>query len=126
MSTEEVLDPAVVADLRRAQDAFGKPSFIRELVDLFLASTPVKMDRIRRALAAGDAEAVVQAAHALRSSCGMLGAARMAGAFACMEDAAAGGDLAGVASAFKAAEEQLPGVLEALAELTDQPPAPSP
>jgi len=77
----------------------------------------VKMDRIRRALAAGDAEAVVQAAHALRSSCGMLGAARMAGAFACMEDAAAGGDLAGAARAFQDADDRLPAVLEALSAL---------
>jgi HPt (histidine-containing phosphotransfer) domain-containing protein len=124
--TEDVLDPAVVADLRRAQDAFGNPAFIRQLVDLFLSNTPGKMARIRQALAAGDSEGVGQAAHALRSSCGMLGAAQLAGAFVRMEEAAARGDLAAAASAFETAEEQLPGVLEALAKLTDQPPAPSP
>jgi HPt (histidine-containing phosphotransfer) domain-containing protein len=124
--TEDVIDPVVVADLRRAQDAFGNPTFIRQLVDLFLSNTPGKMARIRQALAAGDSEGVGQVAHALRSNCGMLGAAQLAGAFVRMEEAAARGDLAAAASAFETAEEQLPGVLEALAKLTDQPPAPSP
>ena len=56
----------------------------------------------------------------------MLGAAQLAGAFVRMEEAAARGDLAAAASALETAGEQLPGVLEALAKLTDQPPAPSP
>ena len=117
MSTDEVLDPAVVADLRRAQDAFGNPAFIRELAGLFLSNTPGKMDRIRQALAAGDAEAVGQAAHALRSSCGMLGAAQLADAFTRMEEAAAGGDLAAAAAAFQDAERDVPAVLAALSQL---------
>ena len=117
MPTEDVLDAAVVAELRRAQDAFGNPAFIRQLVELFLSNTPGKMDRIRQALAAGDAEAIGQAAHALRSSCGMLGAAQLAGAFARMEEAAARGDLAAAAVAFEGAEVQLPAVLEALSRL---------
>jgi len=117
VSTDDVLDPAVVADLRRAQDAFGNPAFIRELVDLFLANTPGKMDRIRQALASGDAEAVGHAAHALRSSCGMLGAGQLAGAFTRMEEAATRGDLAAASRAFQDADERLPGVVEALSRL---------
>ena len=117
MPTEDVLDPAVVADLRRAQDAFGNPTFIRQLVDLFLFNTPGKMERIRQALAAGDSEGVGQAAHALRSNCGMLGAAQLAGAFVRMEEAAARGDLAAAAVAFREAEQNLPFVLDALSAL---------
>lgn len=117
MATDDVLDPAVVADLRRAQDAFGNPAFIRDLVELFRSRTPGKLDQVREALAAGDAASVEQVAHALRSSCGMLGASRMAAAAARMEEAAARGDLAAAAAAFQDTEEQMPGVLEALSAL---------
>jgi HPt (histidine-containing phosphotransfer) domain-containing protein len=114
---DDVLDPAVVADLRRAQEAFANPEFIRQLVDLFRASAPVKLDLVRQALAAGDALPVRDAAHALRSSCGMLGASRMAGACGEMEEAASRADLTAAAAALREADEQLPAVLEALALL---------
>jgi HPt (histidine-containing phosphotransfer) domain-containing protein len=117
VSTDDVLDQAVVAGLRQAQDAFGNPAFIRQLVELFLSNTPGKMDRIRQALAEGDAESVGQAAHALTSSCGMLGAAQLAGLFTRMEEAAARGDLAAASNAFEAAGAQLPAVLAALSQL---------
>ena len=106
-----------MAELRRAQDAFGNPDLIRQLVGLFQANTPGKMDRIRQALAAGDAGAIREVAHTLKSNCGMLGATRMAGACDLMETAAARADLAAAADAFRDAEQQLPAVLDALAIL---------
>jgi len=115
--SDQVLDPAVVAELRRAQDAFGKPGFTRQLAGLFLANTPGKMDRLRQAFTAGDAAAIRELAHALKSNCGMLGATRMAGACALMEDAAARADLAAAGEAFREADQQLPGVLHALSTL---------
>jgi HPt (histidine-containing phosphotransfer) domain-containing protein len=114
---EDVLDQAVVAELRRAQGAFGNPEFIGQLVGLFQANTPGKMERIRQALAAGDAAAVREVAHTLKSNCGMLGATRMAETCALMEDAAARADLAAAAGAFVQAEQQLPSVLAALSTL---------
>lgn len=117
MPSDEVLDPAVVAALRRAQDAFGNPGFIRQLAALFLANTPGKMDRLREAFTAGDAAAIREVAHALKSNCGMLGATRMADACALMEDAAARADLAAAARAFEDASQQLPTVLKSLSTL---------
>jgi HPt (histidine-containing phosphotransfer) domain-containing protein len=114
---DEVLDPAVVAELRRAQSAFANPGFIQQLVDLFGTGAPGKMDRIRQALAGGDAAAAHEAAHALRSNCGMLGARRMADACARIEEAASRADLTAAAEAFREADEQLPAVLEALSKL---------
>jgi HPt (histidine-containing phosphotransfer) domain-containing protein len=114
---EDVLDAAVVAELRRAQGAFGNPAFIRQLVDLFRAGAPGKMERIRQALAGGDAAAAHEAAHALRSNCGMLGARRMADACARVEEAASRDDLAAAAEAFRDADQQFPAVLEALSKL---------
>jgi HPt (histidine-containing phosphotransfer) domain-containing protein len=114
---DEVLDPAVVAELRRAQEAFGNPGFIRQLAGLFLANTPGKMERIRQAFTDGDAGAIRESAHALKSNCGMLGAVRMAGACALMEEAAARADLAAAAEAFRDADQQLPAVFDALSKL---------
>jgi len=115
--TEEVLDPAVVAELRRARDAYGNPGFVRQLVGLFQAHTPGKMDRIRQALDGGDAATVEQVAHTLRTNCGMLGGARMAAACARMEEAARRSDLPAARQAFEEANQQLPAVLEALSAL---------
>jgi HPt (histidine-containing phosphotransfer) domain-containing protein len=116
---EDVLDPAVIASLRQAQDELGSPEFISQLAGLFRARTPGKLDAIRQALAAGDAALVREVAHTLRSNCGMLGAERMAGACARMEDAAARGDLAAAAEAFQSAERDVPLVLEALSALQE-------
>ena len=123
MSTEEILDPAIVADLRRAQDAFGNPEFIRQLVELFRTGTPGKLDQVRDALAAGDVATVGHVAHALISNCGMLGASRMAAACARMEEAASRGDLASAAAAFRDVERDLPGVLHALSKIEPAPSA---
>jgi HPt (histidine-containing phosphotransfer) domain-containing protein len=115
--TDETLDPAVVAELRRAQEDFGNPDFIRELVELFRTRTPEKLERVRGALASGDSVTVREVAHSLRSNCGMLGAMAMSAACARMEDAAARADLAAAAAAFEEAEQHLPLVLKALSAL---------
>jgi hypothetical protein len=47
----------------------------------------------------------------------MLGAVRMAGACALMEEAAARADLAAAAEAFRDADQQLPAVFDALSKL---------
>ena len=117
MPSDEVLDPAVLAELRRAQDAFGNPGFIRQLAGLFLTNTPGKMDRLSEAFTAGDAAAIREVAHVLKTNCGMLGATRLADACALMEDAAARADLTAAALAFEDASQQLPAVLEALSQL---------
>ena len=117
MQADDVLVPAVIAGLRQAQDALGNPALIRQLTSLFGDRTPGKMDRIRLALAEGDAATVREVAHALKSNCAMLGAARMADACAMMEEAAARGDLAASGEAFREAEQQLPLVLTALSAL---------
>ena len=117
MAEVDVLDPAVVAGLRAAQADFGNPTFIRDLVGLFQTRTPEKLDRIRQAIAAGDAAAVREVAHSLRSNCGMLGAVAMADACGRVEDAAARADLAAAQAAFADAESLLPAVLSALSAL---------
>ncbi|MCS7269370.1 MAG: ATP-binding protein [Geminicoccaceae bacterium] len=65
-----VLDPARLRALEQLDDGQG---FIAELVEDFLADSRESLERMRSALAAGDAHAFRQQAHALRSSAAHMG-----------------------------------------------------
>jgi HPt (histidine-containing phosphotransfer) domain-containing protein len=78
---------ARLAMLRRV----GGDRLIRDLIDLLLESAPRKIEAARAALAAGDADQVGRAAHALASSAGNLGAAEMQQAAYALERAAGAG-----------------------------------
>jgi len=114
---DEVLDPAVVAELRLAQEAYGNPEFIAQLVTLFRTHAPAKIDRLREAAAAGNFPVIEHLAHTLKTNCAMLGATRMADACGRTEMAAARADLPAAAAAMQEAERLLPEVLAALSEL---------
>jgi HPt (histidine-containing phosphotransfer) domain-containing protein len=117
VSTDDVLDPAAVAELRRAQEHYGNPAFIRQLVELFQAGAPAKMDRLREAVAERDLAALEHAAHTLKTNCAVLGAARLAAVCARLEAAAGRGDFGAASAALEEAEALLPPVLSALSEL---------
>jgi HPt (histidine-containing phosphotransfer) domain-containing protein len=114
---DEVLDPGTVADLRHAQDQLGNPEFINQLVELFRAGAPAKIERIREAVAARDGAALERVAHTLKTNCAVLGAAGMAGDCARLEAAAGRGDFAAAAAALDDTERRLPGVLRAVSAL---------
>ncbi|HWA55797.1 MAG TPA: response regulator [Gemmatimonadales bacterium] len=68
------LDDDALAELR-AYDPSG--TLVAELCRLFLQETPRRLEEIAQAVDAGDAERTAFAAHALKSTCGILGARRM-------------------------------------------------
>jgi signal transduction histidine kinase/DNA-binding NarL/FixJ family response regulator len=71
-----VLDPEVLAQLR-ALNAGSSPSVLNEIIDLFLEDTPERMEDLRHAIAAGEAELLRTAAHSLKGSSSNLGATRL-------------------------------------------------
>lgn len=73
----EFLDATVLDKLRKLLGAKSK-AFITNLIDIFLRDAPPRLEAMRQAIAANDAEQLKQAAHALKGSCGSLGAMRMA------------------------------------------------
>jgi HPt (histidine-containing phosphotransfer) domain-containing protein len=81
------LRAARLAMLRRV----GGDRLICDLIDLLLENAPRRLEAARGALAAGDADGVGRAAHALASSAGNLGAAEMQHAAYDVEHCAAGG-----------------------------------
>jgi CheY-like chemotaxis protein/HPt (histidine-containing phosphotransfer) domain-containing protein len=69
---------------RRAVEAIrslhrnGRPDFLARLIEKYVTSSTEHIVSIRRAVASGDATALWQAAHALKSSSGMMGASMFA------------------------------------------------
>ena len=65
-----LLDPETIASL---QD-LGDPEFVAEVIDIYIADAPPRIETMREAIAEGDAEKLAAAAHALKSSSGNVGA----------------------------------------------------
>jgi HPt (histidine-containing phosphotransfer) domain-containing protein len=115
------LDPATIAELQRAQQEYGNPEFIAQLVALFRANAPARLAHIRGAVAARDGATLGHVSHTLKSNCGMLGALRLAEICARLEaygDAAASEDAAALVDD---AEAELVRVLRELEELCRRP-----
>ncbi len=76
-ATDSLLDERVLAQIRELRQP-GQPSLLSKIVGLYLDSAPALLQRLRDAVAAGDSEALRQAAHSLKSSSANLGATRLA------------------------------------------------
>ena len=83
------IDPDRMAVLLRT----GGRAMINELIDLYLDEMPVRLDLLREAVEAGDAEAVRAAAHKIKGSSANLGLPGVASASATLEDVGRRGDL---------------------------------
>jgi HPt (histidine-containing phosphotransfer) domain-containing protein len=68
-----VQDQTVLEALLR----YGPPSFLVQLIQVYLETTPVHVDNAEASFAAGDWKALTFAAHSLKSSAGNLGLPRM-------------------------------------------------
>ncbi len=84
------IDPATLAELNALDDSGG---LLSELVDLFASGTPDRIARLRAAVMVADADAVVREAHALKGSCGTLGAVELLALATQMELRAKASDL---------------------------------
>jgi signal transduction histidine kinase/ligand-binding sensor domain-containing protein/DNA-binding response OmpR family regulator len=69
-------DPARLEQLRDLEEVTGRP-IVRQIIAVFLAETPKRVEEIREALAEGDASALAFVAHSLKGSGGQLGAVRL-------------------------------------------------
>lgn len=94
--TIPVLDQAQVAELVALDQ--GRGALLAQFVDVFVAGTGERIDRIRSHAASAEAADLAEAAHALRGAAGNLGAVRLARVLERIEVAARGRDL-GVAGA---------------------------
>lgn len=87
---EPVLDEGA---LRRLTDDLGDAQIVLDTVALYLDELPGRLTALRDSLAAGNARALRQTAHSLKSASAMLGAAALAGRCLALEREAAAGRL---------------------------------
>jgi PAS domain S-box-containing protein len=86
------VDPAVLESFRQLQEA-DAPDVVVEFIDLFLDDLPDRRAAISRACAAGVAEALRSAAHALKGSAAYIGAHGLAERCKAVEAAARSGEM---------------------------------
>jgi two-component system, sensor histidine kinase and response regulator len=107
---------------RRALEAIrslqrnGRPDFLAKLIEKYVASSKEHVAKIRRAVASGDASALRQAAHALKSSSGMMGASMFAELCRELEALGQAGTLDRVHEVLNKLEASYPSVCAALEE----------
>jgi HPt (histidine-containing phosphotransfer) domain-containing protein len=82
----------VLARLRRLRGE-DEPDIVAELARMFLEDAYSRLDAVEEALQKGDAPAVERAAHTLKGGSGSMGARRMSGFCAQLEDVGPSGDL---------------------------------
>jgi PAS domain S-box-containing protein len=70
--TSSVIDPNVIARLRRLADATD-PSLLTRIFHLFLSDTPERITTLREAATTGDTAGLSKAAHSLRGACASIG-----------------------------------------------------
>ncbi|HXX92137.1 MAG TPA: Hpt domain-containing protein [Planctomycetota bacterium] len=87
------IDPQVMADLRALQ-AGGSPTFLSELIDIFLKEQAQHLARLRKAFDSRDAGVLERVAHTMKGSCGNLGARELSRICAELQGVARAGDWA--------------------------------
>jgi PAS domain S-box-containing protein len=90
------------------------PALLIEVIDIFLKDAPTRLEAMRAALAAGDAQAVGKAAHALKGGCAYVGATRMSDLCKRLEERGRAGSLEGMAEGLSELEEEYGRVSRAL------------
>ena len=119
LATAEDFDPSRLESLRSATRA--RPEAFSKVLGDFLDRTPARIEEIQASVAAGDLQTAERAAHSLKSSCGMMGALRLARLAETIERLVAEGKLgqleplfAETGGAFDAARDQIDALTAAL------------
>ncbi len=77
MSETPILDQEAIENLRSLGDEEGDDSFLREVIEIFVSDTPVRLNELRTSHAAGDQTTFTRAAHSIKGSSSNVGAARL-------------------------------------------------
>ena len=112
MSPSPVLDPAAIEGLRALSP--DEPGFLRELIEIYLKDTPLRLAELESALAKGDAAIVVRAAHTIKGSSGNFGASALAKLAQEIESQGKAGNLPAAAVALPAFKAEFARVNTAL------------
>jgi len=109
----EVLDHSLLDELVEISPRGGM-ELVRELIGLFFGDAPARLDGMRCGISAGDPRQLMQAAHAMKGGAGTIGAARVMGLCARLEQLGKEGTLRGATPLVDALELELPRLEQAL------------
>ncbi len=112
-----ILDESALEAIREVQEA-GAPDLIAETVELFLGTTPERLEGLRAAVASGDAMAIRAFGHSIKGSCLLLGLNRLGKACEMMERSGAEGKLETTPLWLDRIEGELSLATERLAQVT--------
>jgi len=112
-STHDALDAQVWETLHLLQTE-DEPDFIARLIDVFLEDTTRQLAAIAAAVSQNDAQKLAHAAHALKGSCGNVGAMRMVERCQALETVGHAGSVAGAATLVTQLQEEFARVRRAL------------
>jgi HPt (histidine-containing phosphotransfer) domain-containing protein len=115
MTAEPRIDPTVINELIDLGPETGV-QLVKDLVELFSSEAPLRLGAMREGLAAQDANAIAQAAHAMRGGAGNLGAVAVGQLCTRIEHAARNGDLATLAPLLDRLDSELDYVHQSLTE----------
>ncbi|MDA8130948.1 MAG: response regulator [Elusimicrobia bacterium] len=107
------LDPFTLKDLGELGGDDGG-EFLSGILSTYLKDLPGRVEAVRTAAEAKDAEALRLAAHALKGSSGNIGARRLQKLCLLLEQAGRSGSLEGVADLMKAFDLEVPAVRQAI------------
>lgn len=119
--SDSPIDPAAFG--RLVEMTGGDLEFVDELVDTYLEDGRAQVEGLRSAIARGDGEAVVRAAHSLKSSSLNVGALGLGERCRALEEAARGGPVQDAADQAAAIAADFDAVAGALLEARASRPA---
>jgi CheY-like chemotaxis protein/HPt (histidine-containing phosphotransfer) domain-containing protein len=118
--TEPILNLRVLENFRQLQIS-GEPDLLHQLIDLYLADVPERLNVLRQALAQGDAARLAQTAHSLKGSSANIGAQRVARVCLELERCGKANDLSAAAEHLATLEQELERARQALSQMKEQP-----
>ncbi|HLU39776.1 MAG TPA: Hpt domain-containing protein [Planctomycetota bacterium] len=109
-----------VIDELMALSEDGDPELLVDLIEMYLADSPGKIEAITRGTSAGDWEAVERAAHSLKGSAGNLGAVEVQSLCDRVQNACRSKETTDVPEMVRALQEHARAAETALRELLDR------
>lgn len=116
---KDAVDWSVLDSMRTLQQP-GKPDLRKQLMTLYLNSSPSLMEGIRDAIASRDGAALKQAAHSLKSSSMSLGATGLGEICASLEQLGSANALEDAPAHLNRAEAQFAAVTSAFQQAMEQ------
>jgi PAS domain S-box-containing protein len=104
VSVEESFAVDLFANMRKFAGNAVSPELVIEVIELFLADAPARLEAMREGLARDEAGAVGKAAHALKGGCHYVGATKMAELCNKLEDLGHAGAVEGMEGYLSALE----------------------